>query len=317
MADLQTKLIEIDALMRRYDINTKDIDAYRATLSSTSSTPVLIYILSYLGALLTLGGLLIFLKMNWPEMSSLMRIGLTYGVGLSLYVFALQSGREMYGSKRVAKHLFPLSFLMQAGGIAVIFSELYPDTREVLNLLLIITGFMGFQIAVTYRFFSFTSVMFSLLWAGISFYQSLIFWLLHNEIVPRKLYEKILMFDVFLILGSMITIWLARLLQKSKHKSIAEFLYFISALTFLTASWEIAEGLNLFLLFAAPLFCLFLVGQLVKSHAILVIVIIGLGVYLSKVTYMYFANTPWWPLALIGIGILIVALAVMAYKRFK
>ena len=311
----QTKanhLAEIVSMMRLYKINLNDIDSYeKAHPKPLTETPRLILFLSYLGGILVLGGLGVFLKDHWVDFGSIERIMITYGVGVSLYLAAMVLYTRKF-STLILSNLFAIALVFQWGGVGVIIQEFFPDGNNISLFILSISGLLFLQAGVTFAKVRLTAVLFmTLIFLSLT-YGALIAYLFNEGIIPHKVLKGIIStqgiytLEVFAVLGGLWMMALIQKIQKTQYNALCGVWFFAAMAVFYGQSYFIFDNLKMPEFFG--LFVLFGLGlsQVTRSKAMLTLTAIALCGYLADMTTKYFLDTPWWPLALVGSGVLVI-----------
>ncbi len=309
----ENHLAEIVSLMQRYNISLAEIDAYgKGQPASLKETPRFIIFLAYLGGFLVLGGFGIYLKDHWVQFSSVERIAMTYGVGLSLYISALALYKKG-ASTLTLSNLFVIAFLFQGGGLSVGLHELFPDGDNLPLFVLTISSLMLFQTTVTFYKVPLTSVLFMGLYYLAFTYSALIAYLLDEMLIP----EKLVSVQLLIMLGGTALIAVMYKVQKTPHRAICGFWYFMAMIAFYGGAYRLFKALLYPELFGlVPLLGLILV-QVTRSKVMLTLTALAFIGYLGDMTARYFFETPWWPLALVGMGLMTILVAVLAYRRAR
>ncbi|HBN21933.1 MAG TPA: hypothetical protein DD412_01690 [Holosporales bacterium] len=308
-------LAEIISLMQRYKISLADIDAYgKGQSAPLKETPRFIVFLAYLGGLLVLGGLGIYLKDHWENFLSVERIVMTYGVGLSLYILALLLYKK--GTSTLAlSNFFVIAFLFQGGGLGVALHELFPDGDNLPLFVLTISTLMLFQAMVTFYKVPLISVLFMGFYYLAFTYSALIAYLLNEMLIPEKLIGQAASVDFLTMLGGVALIALVYKVQRTPYRAICGFWYFVAMVAFYGGAYMLFKGVHYPEFFGfAPLFGL-LLTQITRSKAMLTLTAIAFIGYLGDMTAHYFLDTPWWPIALVVMGLMTILIAVLSYRR--
>ena len=131
MKSKEQTIQNIVQLMKDYKIDIQDIAS-----SMIESKPdkirhisLLLIELSYLGGLLTFAGICMYIAEDRAPFLSSLRIFITLGVGMIMYIYAYILGSQSQYSK-IATPLFIISSYLQAGGLLVFMSEIIPGAQE-------------------------------------------------------------------------------------------------------------------------------------------------------------------------------------------
>jgi len=259
-----------------------------------------------------LGGLGIYFKDHWVEFSSVERILITYGVGLSLYILALVLYKKR-SSPLTLSNLFVISFLFQGGGLGVSLHELFPDGDNLPLFVLTISSLMLFQTAVTFYKVPLTSVLFMGLYYLAFTYSALIAYLLDEMLIP----EKLISVQLLIMLGGTALIAVMYKIQKTPHRAICGFWYFVAGIAFYGGAYRLFQEWHYPEIFGlVPLLGL-IFTQVTRSKAMLILTALAFIGYLGDMTARYFFDTPWWPIALVAMGLITILIAVLSYRRAR
>ena len=310
------QIIEILSLMQERNITLQDLQKNNASQSKTAySQSRLILFLSYLGGLIVFAGVVLAIQDNWQSMGSFERIIITYGMGLLLLVLAF----ILYARKTspaIYNIIFTISNVLQFVGLLVANSELFPTGGDITLSTLIISFIMLVQSLFIWRYTKSTPLLFlSVSYAALS-YISLIYYLLDHNLIKAKTW--IFHTDnILVVVGSISCLVIAYLIQKSVHYRIANFFYFIGSLILYLITFNALEA-NKLELFEGLIPLIGLTACLyTKNKVMLVTTGIALIAFIFRITYKYFAHTPWWPLALIVVGLIVIGITLLLYKRIK
>ncbi len=314
----QTKsnhLAEIVSMMRLYNISLNDIDSYKKSQPKPlKETSRFILFLAYLGGLLVLGGLGVFLKDHWDGFSSTERIVITYGVGVSLYFAAL----ALYYKKTstlTLSNLFVIAFVFQWGGLGVALKEFFPDGDNIPLFILSISGVMFLQTGVTFIKVRLASILFmTLLFLSIA-YGAFVTVLFKEVLLPLETVGGLPTSDLLAVLGALSLMLIVQQIQKTQYNVICGVWFFVAMLSFYLASYYMLWVIHMTDFFGLFVFFGLALSQGTRSKAMLTLTAIALCGYLVDITLKYFLNTPWWPLALVSLGLLIILTATLFYRK--
>ena len=322
----QTKanhLAEIVSMMRLYGINLNDIDSYeKAYPKPLKETPRLILFLAYLGGLLVLGGVGIFLKDHWSDFGSIERILMTYGVGTSLYITSLALYYKKVSTLTLS-NLFVIAFVFQWGGLGVAIKELFPDGNNIPLFILSLSSMMLLQTSVTFARVRLTSILFMVLIFLSMSYGALVSYLYMDGVIPHKILKTVISargvytLDLFAIFGGLLMIAITQKVQQSQYRIISGVWYFAAMALFYMAAYQMLSGLLMKEFFGLFVLVGMVMSQALRSKIMLTLTALALCSYLVDMTTKYFLDTPWWPLALVSLGVLVIIIALSFYRKVQ
>jgi hypothetical protein len=170
-------LMNIAQLMHRHDITPAEVEAAfhnpaatRAEPARRSSSDVAKTLFSYLGAIFILAGISTYIGMFWDRMGSVMRIGVTLGVGYTLLIVLISALHE----KKYPKLILPLTLatvFMLTSGWFVFIHEVFPHSDNWRLAVLSVFGVMALHQAVLLRKYQLTVLAFTALFFVYGFMQ--------------------------------------------------------------------------------------------------------------------------------------------------
>jgi len=170
-------LVNIAQLMHRHDITPAEVEAAfhnpaatRAEPARRSSSDVAKTLFSYLGAIFILAGISTYIGMFWDRMGSVMRIGVTLGVGYTLLIVLISALHE----KKYPKLILPLTLatvFMLTSGWFVFIHEVFPHSDNWRLAVLSVFGVMALHQAVLLRKYQLTVLAFTALFFVYGFMQ--------------------------------------------------------------------------------------------------------------------------------------------------
>jgi hypothetical protein len=266
-------------------------------------TKNLINIFYGIGAIIVLIGVIVLIAQNWTEIGFIGRIGVTLGISFVAYVlgFVLVNHEQ--------KILSPLAFVISAA-LAPLGSYVWCDE---LNIRFDITTQIIVSTLITVLFANALLItkknILILVTIGYStwLYFAIFAQLLDSGYVENELIKWAVMFLGIAYL--LISYGLVDHDTSGEHlkekKSIQRVLYAFGTLGVLGAG--IAVGGFFDVLFIAVLFGMFYLSIYVKSSEMLTFSALFLMAHIIKLTAEYFTDTLGWPIALIGIGLMIIS----------
>jgi len=266
------------------------------------SASILGHILGYLGGTFIFAGLGIYIALNWDVMNTAARIIITLGSGIALFVMAVvASGDERY--VRVRTPLYLIAAALQPVGLLVAFDE-FSMGGDLRYAALWTAAIMVFQQASVYWQKRDTTLLFtSLLFALWFFGQSLD--LLHVD-------EDL----IALILGAS-TVAFCIGLERTPHRGMNPFWYLFGSAWFLYGLFDLVQHTVIELTFLAVACGGVFLSTWVRSRTLLFVSTIAILAYISYFTHEHFQDSLGWPLVLILLGLVFIALSAIAIRINK
>ncbi len=297
-------IARIIGMMAEYGVTLEELSQ---SLHANPSTPpekkgdALSRVFAWLGGILMFAGLSAYIGMFWQEMNSAMRIIVTLGVGLVLYIWAavsLQNGRF---SRAIMPALL-ISIVMQTSGWFVLIDELFHHGSDWRYAVLFVTAVMGLQQAIAFQKFRITLLLFALLFFGYSFVITLL------DMLDAK--------DNIVGIGIGISMMaLSHRILRTPHASLSSLGYFFGAVAFYLGLFDLVQHTIVELLFLAVAVAnLVYVSTQVRSGALLVVSTAAILGYICYFTEQHFRNTLGWPVALMLLGIAFITISGTAVK---
>lgn len=104
-------------------------------------------------------------------------------------------------------------------------------------------------------------------------------------------------------------------IDKTVHRAIAPFYYFIGSLGFLWSVFEVVEGIPVIdLIFLPVTIVMMLVSTRMHSRTLLLVSTFALLGFLGYFTEEYFADVTGWPIALIIMGFMLIGVSAYAIR---
>jgi hypothetical protein len=235
----------------------------------------------------------------WDEMNSAERIVVTLGTGLAAmllaYLASLSSARE-----KLTTPLFLIGVLAEPGGLVVALREFSTGGNETLGGL-VVSGVMAAQCALYFATMRRGVVLFfALIFGGIA---------LASALALLEVDEE---FNALVVGVSYFLVTVA--ITRSKHEPITPF-WFAVASVLILGSWfgvvhdKIAEITEVVL---AGVFVW--LSTLLRSRTLLAAGTIGILAYIGYFSGRHFASSVGWPLLLIALGVVMMALGAVAVR---
>ena len=255
--------------------------------------------LAWLGGTFVLAGLVVFVGTFWEGMNSAERIVVTLGSGVVAFALAfLAHGAAK--RDRLATPLYILASILEPAGLAVAFDEL-GHGGSILDAEIVIGSVMLAQsllyLARTRRTVAvFTALAFGSLAAAAVF---------TRMEIDGNVTGLVIGTAVFLVTHAV---------DRSRHRVITPFWYFASAAAVLVATYDLVEHQFFEVATLAVAAGFVYLSTRIRSRTLLATGCIGILVYVGHYTREKFADSVGWPLVLILLGILMMALGAFAVR---
>ena len=295
-------LQDIIALAKHNQITLDEIArAFQASNNEADKPPasILSKLFGYIGGIFVFAGIAVFISMYWDDFSSAARLVVTFGPGLIAFVMGLVClTDERY--ERAATPLFLMASLLQPTGIMVMLHE-YASGGDTRYGLLFMAAYMLIQQGCAFwargrTVFAFSAVLF-----GCIFFANLF------DIMDIN--EKL----IGIVIGTSL-LFIAYALNQSKHSAIAAFWYFIGSIVQLWSVFEVVKRSPLEPFYLGVCALIIFISTYVRSRTLLLVGTLAMLIYIGYYTAKHFANTVGWPIALVLIGIALIALSSLAVK---
>jgi hypothetical protein len=296
-AERDAALRQIAQLAIRHEL---DIDEIAAALHTgptdrpaARSTGVLARVLGYLGVILVLAGIALFVGMQWEQFTPAVRVLLTLGSGFAAYLFALATETD----PRFARDTTPMllvAALLQPTGIVVMLDEYSRGGKPEYGLLfmcitMFVQQFLTF-LARRRTVLAFTSMFFGAAGFGV------LCDILHVD------FEL-----VALALGIALTAVSYRL-DRTVHRAITPFWYFAGSIFFLYGVFDVVDGTVFEIAFFGIAAAVMYLATVVRSRTLLFVSVIAL----TSFTGYYFRDSLANAFGLIVLGLLLIGLSAFA-----
>ncbi|MBA3696548.1 MAG: DUF2157 domain-containing protein [Methylotenera sp.] len=302
MLQKEEALQDIVLLAKHHDITLEDIakaltNSQKQVNQQASST--LSKLLVYIGGIFVFAGIGVFISMYWADFGSAQRVIITLGTGLIAFFMGIAClADNKY--ERAATPLFLMSSLLQPTGILVMLQE-YSSGGDPRHGLLFMAIYMFIQQGATFwakgrTVLAFSAILFSCV-------------LLANLFDIWDMNEKL----IGTVIGISI-ICIAYALNQSRHLAIAPFWYFVGALILMWSVFEAVKNTPFELVYLGLSAFIVFLSTYVRSRSLLLIGTLAMLLYIGYYTAKHFANTVGWPIALVMIGIALLALSTLAVR---
>jgi len=300
-ASKQDALTQIITLAKEHDISIDEIGAQIVNKSlENKDGKWLTKLLGYLGGAFIFGGLGLLTAMIWDDLTSATRVLISYGPGIIAFILGIMTVKDTRYEK-ASTGLFMTSSVLLPTGMFVFLNE-YSDGGDAQLAAMVVFGILALQFLLTFSALKRTSLLFF----GFLFWNSALGILMERAYVPGEL--------VGIGLGLSILIF-AFNVDKTKHRAISPFYYFIGGMGFLWAMFDIIEDISgLDILYLPVTIFMMMASVRVQSRTLLLVSTFSLLGYLGYFTNEYFADVTGWPVALIVLGFLLIGISAQAVK---
>lgn len=257
------------------------------------STGILAKILAYLGGVLVLAGISIFIGMQWVQFNSEVRVLLTLGVGFSIYLFALMTMTDARFSG-VTTPMLLIAALLQPTDIVIMLNE-YSQGGKPEHGLLFMCVVMFVQQYFTFLAKRRSVLLFTSMFFGAAGFGTL---------------GEILHIDfgvISLALGIALTS-ISYSVDKTMHNSITPFWYFAGSVFFLVGAFDLLEGSAIEILYFGVAAGFMYLSTVVRSRTLLFCSVIAL----MSFTGYFFRDSLANAFGLIIMGFLLIGLSAFA-----
>lgn len=297
----QDALLRISDLAKTHSLTLDEIGAcltIKATHHKGSS--LLVRLLGYLGAAFIFAGLGLFIEMIWSDLASFSRVVITYGAGLVVFTLgALLLKDSRY--EKASTPLFLVSSALLPTGMFVFWSE-YTYGGEWQLAAMLVFSVLACQFLCTFYFLQRTNLLFF----------GYLFWNGSLGIFMERAGVSGEFIGIGLGLSIMMVTWV---IDRTHHRAIAPFWYFLGSMGLLWSVFDLIEGIKIIDLLYFPLTVfMMLLSTRIQSRTLLLVSTLSLLGFLGYFTYEYFADVTGWPIALIIMGFMLVAVSAYAVK---
>ena len=256
-------------------------------------------VLGYLGGLFLFAGIAAFIGINWDSFPSLARVGVTLGVGLSIFIAAVIVDRAEQWP------LFPTpaylaAEVLQATGMLVAFDE-YGSSGD-MRIAVVFTGAMlSLQAIAVFRVAANSVLVFAAILFGLAAVANIFELAEVDETVTA------------MAMGVAITLIALGLDRQRFPWNVSVWAGFGSAV-FLFGAFDMLEDEPFEVLFALFAALGIYVSVTTRIRAILAVSVVSLLLYISYFTLKHFSDSLGWPVALMLIGIEFVGLGMLTVR---
>jgi len=290
-------LQQIVDLARQHQIDTDTIATALAkpvhTDPAQRSSGILAKILAYLGGILVLAGIAVFIGMQWDAFSSAVRVLVTLGTGFAVFLFALATMTdERFAS--VTTPMLLIAALLQPTGLVVMLNE-YARGGEPEHGLLFMCVVMLVQQFLTFLAKKRTVLLFTSLFFGAAGFGTLC------DILNID-------FEIIALALGFGLLALSWVIDKTEHQVITPFWYLAGSVFFLYGAFDVLERSVLEILFFGVAAGIMYLGTVVRSRTLLFTSVIAL----MSFTGYFFRDSLANAFGLIIMGFLLIGLSAFA-----
>ena len=291
-------------IARQHDLTPAEIAAAfeDAGAEQESSSNMLGRILGYLGGTFIFAGLSIFIALNWDEMNAAGRIIVTLGSGIAVFIMALvASGDERY--EKVRTPLYLVAAALQPVGILVALDEL-SSLGDWHHAAMLAAAVMAVQQFVVFWQKRDTTLLFTCLFFTL--------WFIAVTLDLLKLDDGL----NALILG-VFTMSLCIGLEHTPHRGMNPFWYLYGSSALYYGLFDLIQNSVVELLFLGAACGGVFLSTWLRSRTLLFTSTIAILAYISYFTSEHFQESLGWPLVLIVLGLVFIALSTIAIRINK
>lgn len=297
-------LQEINRLAVENNLTIADITKVLQKESTESArTETLMKLFAYLGGIFIFSGLSIYIGTFWSTMNVAMKIMLTFGTGIVLYLLALILPGYQKKYETMLTPLFLTATLFQTIGLFVAVSE-FKDGLDFKMASALIFGVMLVQQLLTFKKIKRPSLIFT----------SLFFWcaFLATALDLAHANDKI----VGIIVGFSILI-IAYKLDKCLYKAIASFWYFVGAILFLNSLFDALRSTYVEIIFFGMSGLMLYLSTIIRNRTLLFVSTLSALGYIGYFTSKHFMHSAAWPILLVILGLVCFGVGIMVLKICK
>lgn len=294
-------LKHIVALATTHDITLDEIGAkLTQDAIKDKSGKWLTRLLGYLGGAFIFGGLALFASMMWDDLSSASRVIITYGPGLTTFILGFIVLKDKRFEKASTPMFLKSAFLLPTG--MFVFLKEYASGNDSQLAAMIVFGILALQFVLPFLSTKRTSLLFF----GFLFWNGFVGILMERSGVNSDALGITLGLSIFMIAWS---------IDKTQHRAIAPFYYFIGSVGFLWSVFDVVNGIAVIDIIFLPLtIFLMLISTRMHSRTLLLTSTGALLGFLGYFTDEYFADVTGWPIALIIMGFMLIGVSAYAIR---
>jgi hypothetical protein len=292
----QEALGQIAEIARQHRLTARDIATFmvEGREASQRRSEILTRLFAYLGGIFVFAGLCIYTGMQWSSLNPYARIVITLGTGLVAYVLGVLCLRDQR-YQRAATPLLLIAGLFQPAGMMVTINEFSSGGDPRLAFLWVF-GIMAVQMALTFwreqrGVLLFLLLLYGSSWLGVAF-----------DWLEAEGEWTALLVGFFMLAMS----WA---ISRTRFHAVAGIWYFLGSALFLAGSWTVLDDWNLLELFVALAAFFVYLSVAARSRALLLNAVLALLAFIGYYTAEYFADSTVWPLGLLIMGAVLVAMS--------
>lgn len=294
-------LRDIVDIATRHGLRAADIAKALAQAGAAAKKPpgVVSKLFAYLGGIFILAGLVVFAGMYWDEMGRAARVVITLGAGFVAYLVGLTMLTDAR-YERAATPLFLIAALLEPTGLFVMMIEYGHGGDSQLAVMFVCTV-MVIQQGLTFLARPRASLLFAtLFFAGVGLATTLDWLGLDKG------------YNATVIGFALLCVTYAA--GRSRHAAITPFWYFTGSAVFFGGMFDLLLDGPLSVLLLAVCSFMIYVSTIARSRALLFTGTLATLSYIGYYTHRYFAHSLGWPVALIVLGFVLIALGGLAVR---
>ena len=305
MDDRTRALDQIAALAREHHLAAAEIAAALgegrppAVATEDRRRTVLVRVLAYLGGTFVFAGIGVFIALQWDEMSAAARVVVTLGSGLAAFALAVLASRDLR-FERAATPLLLVAGALEPTGMFVAFAE-YGSGGDWRVASLVTMATMALQFAATFGAVRQGTPLFLVILFGT------LFWWTAFDLLDVDGNVTALTVGASLLLA-------AASIARTRFRDITPLWYFIGAAAFLAGLFDLLEETPFDLLFLGAAAGLVYLSAALHSRTLLFVATLAILAYTAWFTSEHFAESVGWPVALIALGLFMIALSAAALR---
>ncbi|HRC26613.1 MAG TPA: DUF2157 domain-containing protein [Alphaproteobacteria bacterium] len=303
--DRARALEDIKTLALAHGLSLQDISsALNAPVavkrSAEPSSSILNRLFLYLGGVFLFAGLCALAQVLWDDMGSAQRVIVSFASGLVALAMGLAALRDLRFEK-AATPFFLISAVLQPTGLFVFLHEYFPEGGDPQLAALWIFGIMALQQGLVFWKTNRTSLLF---FALVFLYATLALLFDRNDIPD----------DIGMFVMGLSLVCLGRAIDRTHHRPLTPFGYFLGTSATLFGFFDIVEDSSLEIAYLGLNAFFIYLSLHLSSRTILFVSVAGLLSYIAWYTSIHFAGVVGWPVALIVLGFVFLALGALTVR---
>jgi len=297
-------LREIIMLALVNNITSKELyTALSREETKKTRTETLMKLFAYFGGIFIFSGVSIYIGTFWPLMSSVMKISITLGSGIALYLLALTLQLCNKKNENMLTPLFSTSVFFQTVGLFVASQEFQKgiETKTASTLIFFV---MLIQQILTLKRIKHAAL----------FFNSVFFWCVFflSFLDVSHANEK----SIGIVVGFSL-LCISYLLDKAYYKTVANFWYLIGAILFLDGLFEALKNSNFEFMFFIISSLILYFCTVIKNRILLFVSTLSSLGYIGYFTSKHFIDSAAWPILLVLLGGVCFSVGVLVVKISK